>query len=602
MFRAPTPVEAEALAAHQVWVTEAAAETSCLGAFELERDGRRRWYLLGAKSVLTHEPKILDWKTAPLAGLYFAAQVGEPLELEVGGRPFVGRLVSRARYRVVDGALVEVWTEGWRAERRKDGWWIAPPSPEGWRWRPSAARAQASSAWITALDPAQRAAVERPSDRSLLLLGEAGFGKTTVALHRLAHLAEEAGRDRRRFRGLVVVPSEGLVRLARRTLDRLGVPGVEVETYDHLAEREAKLAFPDLPERIDPEKSVPVLRLKRHPELKRLLAERARSLGPPKRRTLLKLFGDRGVVERVAEAAGLGPGSVAEVLEHTHQQFERSSEAALGHVRRSRRQAVDGRGLDEGTPAESAETFDPEDAAVLFELAYRRGEHPLNLGRYDHLVLDEAQELAPLELAWLGRLIGAEGAMTIAGDAQQQTDDTAYFPGWPEALANLGVPEAEVVHLLTSYRCPEAVTTLARAVLAGAPLEAPGDPEAAARLVVVPTRFHQAALLIDGLTALVKEDPRATVAVIGRHASAARQLAEELGRGIGLRLVLDGNFDFAPGVVVTTMAEAKGLEFDYVVLPDQGPGVDPPTPEGRRALYVALTRASQQVWIVRIGG
>jgi DNA helicase-2/ATP-dependent DNA helicase PcrA len=79
-------------------------------------------------------------------------------------------------------------------------------------------------------------------------------------------------------------------------------------------------------------------------------------------------------------------------------------------------------------------------------------------------------------------------------------------------------------------------------------------------------------------------------------------LADELGRGLAVRLALHGAFDFAPGVVVTSLQDVKGLEFDYVVVPDAGPLQYPPTPEGRRALYVALTRASHQVWLSRVAG
>jgi DNA helicase-2/ATP-dependent DNA helicase PcrA len=46
---------------------------------------------------------------------------------------------------------------------------------------------------------------------------------------------------------------------------------------------------------------------------------------------------------------------------------------------------------------------------------------------------------------------------------------------------------------------------------------------------------------------------------------------------------------------VTCVPEVKGLEFDYVVLPDVAAGRYADTPEARRALYVAATRASTQL-------
>jgi superfamily I DNA/RNA helicase len=63
--------------------------------------------------------------------------------------------------------------------------------------------------------------------------------------------------------------------------------------------------------------------------------------------------------------------------------------------------------------------------------------------------------------------------------------------------------------------------------------------------------------------------------------------------------VLDGDFRFEPGVVVTTAAAVSGLEFDAVVIPDLTPSFYPPRqPELARALYVAATRARDWLWLL----
>ena len=64
-------------------------------------------------------------------------------------------------------------------------------------------------------DPIQKQALEVPNDRSLLVTGEDGFGKTTVVLRRLAGIAEDARRGGRAFRALVLVPTPGLLRKCR---------------------------------------------------------------------------------------------------------------------------------------------------------------------------------------------------------------------------------------------------------------------------------------------------------------------------------------------------------------------------------------------------
>ena len=78
-----------------------------------------------------------------------------------------------------------------------------------------------------------------------------------------------------------------------------------------------------------------------------------------------------------------------------------------------------------------AGTVDVEDFAALFELdrlrAELRGARAEHPRRYDALVIDEAQELAPLELKLLGRCVAAGGTLVVAGDAGQQVDATACF-------------------------------------------------------------------------------------------------------------------------------------------------------------------------------
>ena len=62
--------------------------------------------------------------------------------------------------------------------------------------------------------------------------------------------------------------------------------------------------------------------------------------------------------------------------------------------------------------------------------------------------------------------------------------------------------------------------------------------------------------------------------------------------------MLEGEFGFEPGVDVTDVDNAKGLEWDYVVVPDASAEAYPLTDDARRRLHVAVTRASHQLWVV----
>lgn len=479
--------------------------------------------------------------------------------------------------------------------------------------RPAERRERRPSLIDVDLDPAQRRAVERPPGGAMLVLGEAGHGKTTVALHRLAHLYKAA---RGRFRAAVVVPHEGLVRLLQPLVTRLGVD-VPVATYDAWAKRQARRAFGDLPRR-EARACLPgVRRVKRDPALRTLLAEMARrppgridddeDAPPPRTRAhahrgdLQHLFGDRRLVERVARASkqGIGAHAVEQTLEHSRVQFSERGEEAYSYVDAARLVTLDARSLDAGTPDEDAGSVDVEDYAVLFELdrlrAVRKGLRPTRPRAYDCLVLDEAQEFAPLELALLGRSLAPGGTLVVAGDADQQTDPAACFESWPATMAELSAPAYERVVLEVGYRCPPEVVALVKALREGRPLERE------APLV----RFGDEASLIAWVAAeaerLERLDETASVAVVARSPLLARRIAAGLRGVVPCRLVLDGAFVPHRGVDVTVVDQVKGLEFDAVIVADADEDTYPNTPEARRALYVALTRACHTFALACVG-
>ncbi|MEZ4450155.1 MAG: AAA family ATPase [Nannocystaceae bacterium] len=631
--------------------------------------GRTRDLLLADRTALDEGLTILDWQRAPLAELYLSAAEGEAYSIVVDGRELEGVLLERSTLGWEGAALRTIATDEALLAREGAEWRARPRAPRTMPRRPDALRRALLSS--IRLDPAQQAAVTAPESEHLLVLGDAGHGKTTVALHRVAHLAAAARAARRPFRALVIVPGPGLRALCREILDHLEVEGVEVETAAAWIEAEARRIYHDLPLRQSGEREE-VTRLKRHPALLEVLpaviagtpAMRDLKIDPSTmssaRERLLHLFGDRDLMDRViAGSQGvLGRRERDAVLSRTRLQFSPTTEQAYAHVDAERRKTVDGRRIDDGTPDADADTLDAEDFAVVLELgrlaarpdpardhlgdaarperdpagperapaghgrapaatgrdprgsdrtgAPAAGRDPAARGRlrrYDHLVIDEAQELAPIEARVLGRALRPGASLTVAGDAEQQVDEAAYFTTWPDRMRDLGAPGHTQVALEVSYRCPPAVAAFARGVALRGPRvarsELAGDP--AIGLARSP---HAAALhleLVEALALVRADDPRATVAIVCRHEPHARALHQSLTRGLPARFVGPGDVDLRPGVVVTTVRAVKGLEFDLVILPDLEPAIYPDEPRSRRALYVAATRASAALWLCTPG-
>ncbi|MBX2799787.1 MAG: AAA family ATPase [Myxococcales bacterium] len=433
------------------------------------------------------------------------------------------------------------------------------------------------------LDAHQRHVVEADPGSSLLVLGEAGFGKTTAALHRLAHLARTAPFDR----ALVLVPAAGLQHKCAGLLRSLGVRA-RVEVLDAWLGAEARRAFPGLSER-DSEHAPPgVLRFKRHPAVSVVLDEVAElQSAPVDRDDLFELWGDpRLLADVVDESSGdLSRGDASQVEEHTAVQFaevdrfeDGSLMLAMGDVP-----------FHDGTPLHDALTSDVEDYPVLFALDRLRGGRRAPR-RFDHVVVDEAQEFAPLELALIGRAVRRGGSLTVVGDAGQQVDPTAWFADWEATLTALGHGDVRRLQMAQSHRCPQGVVQLARALRQRQPVGRPGTG-------VRQRRFDTHDSQVDALVAWARASPEArTTAVVTPDPEAARRWIRQLPSELGARLVLDRSAQVR-GLVVTTVGRVRGLELDRVAVPDLSKEAWADNPSERNALYVAVTRATQEVWL-----
>jgi DNA helicase II / ATP-dependent DNA helicase PcrA len=568
------------------------------GYLALHTERGNREYLLGPRTDADATPPLLDWRMAPLAEAFFRAGPGEPFELEVGERVTSGTVTARYVIAQHGKTLIGDMT----VLRAEDDWRehaTARPAP--------APGPPIDRAALPVLDPEQQKAVELPADTSLVVDGEAGVGKTLVALYRIAALAERAAAKSKRFRALVLVPTEGLRRLCRLIADRLGLTKLEIAVFEPWLVARAQLAFPGLPKRLSEGAGAQVIALKRHPALRTVLDD---FIGwkPPKddeklprsRARLLHLFGDRDRLVRVLDAAGgvLPERAIAMTQKHTRIQFETTTEKAHKHVDAARLVALDGRSLDAGTPTEDAHTCDFEDLAVLFELVRRKALPAVELPHYDHVFIDEAQLRSALELAAVGDALTRGGTVTLAGDHRQATDESAWFTDWPTARAELRAQRWAEVTLAITYRSVPAIGDFARAVSearAELPTEPPADP--ALWATSCDSALAQAAALCWHLDALLTRDPWRQIAVIARNPDHARRLHAELSRGVDPTLVLDGDFRFEPGIIVTTASAVSGLEFDAVVVPDLSASFYP-SEELRRALYVVATRARDWLWLL----
>ncbi|NJP68646.1 HelD family protein [Streptomyces spiramenti] len=298
-------------------------------------------------------------------------------------------------------------------------------------------------------------------------------------------------------------------------------------------------------------------------------------------------------VERLVDRVWASPGP-REALRSLYDSSELLAECAEGILDEDEQQAL--RRARAATA--DADRWTLDDHVCLEELrALITGETPR---RYGHIVIDEAQDLTPMQARALRRRCAAGGSMTVLGDLAQATG-----PHTPTSWDRIGVALSDqgdwrVAELTRSYRVPaeimEFVAPLARVVAPtlSSPLAVrEAGPEAVRTVATEPWKLlqdtvdHVAQLsgTSDGSTlrsiAVVVPDDLDWLDEISRRIDESGAVAE-LGR---------------QHVSVLAASQAKGLEYDHVLV------VEPATladrgPSGLRQLYVALTRSTQTLTVL----
>ncbi len=254
--------------------------------------------------------------------------------------------------------------------------------------------------------------------------------------------------------------------------------------------------------------------------------------------------------------------------------------------------------------------LDPEDDALLLRLLQlKHGGIFMPGGRrfeYEHVVIDEAQDLCPIEVRVLLDCVSAGKSVTIAGDRAQKMIFDNGFTDWPRLLEDAGLPHVAIQPLQITYRSTRQVMELSRTVLG--PLHNAED-----QLIArdgAPVGYYpftdigeSVAFLAEALRGLMQREPTASVALVTRYPQQADVYYQSLrvAEVPRLRRVARQDFSFKPGIDVTDVRHVKGLEFDYVIVLDPTAQNYPEVVASRHLLHIAVTRAAHQLWLVCSG-
>jgi DNA helicase IV len=501
---------------------------------------------------------------------------------------------------------------------------------------------------VATIQPDQDDIVRAPLTESICVQGAPGTGKTAVGLHRAAYLLYTHGDQLARTGVLVVGPNRAFLRYIEQVLPALGEVEVDQATVADLTAR--------VTVRADDAPAVAVLKgdARMAEVLRRALWG---GISKPADSIQVPLSGRkyRITVERlkrfVDDLRRAGTGGVddqqlvhyaagRERLAMSVAEYARRMKEAGGgsptdaETRRAARSAevrafcdavwpaVDAAGLvcalfsDPDLLARAARgvlteeeqellrwpsaprsvraaRWTPADAVLVDEVAGMLERTP----GYGHVVVDEAQDLSPMQCRAVARRLAA-GSLTVLGDLAQATSPWSAAD-WSQTLTGLGRPDTTVRPLTRGYRVPGEVLDFANRLL---PRIAPGLPAATAmRREPGSLQLRPVEVLAEPLAAVVAElaESEGSTGVVCADASVADVVGMLAAAGLDVApLTDDGSAPTRVSVVPATLV--KGLEFDHVVVVEPA-AIVAAEPRGLHRLYVVLTRAVSSLVVLHGG-
>ncbi|GIJ47320.1 DNA helicase [Virgisporangium aliadipatigenens] len=571
-----------------------------------ERDDPRSRYHIGRRHVTDPlgEPMVLDWR-APLSRAFYRASAKDPQHVTV-----------RRRFGFVKGKITSFEDEHLdRGEELGTASRILTAEIE----RP---RVGPMRDIVATIQPEQDELVRAELADTICVQGAPGTGKTAVGLHRAAYLLY-LHRERLKRNGVLIVgPNTAFLHYIASVLPALGEVEVQQSTVDGLLPG-TEVRSTDSPEAAAVKHDVRMAAVLHDA----LWAHVRRPTGPLQVSDgAYRWRIDEGVLRRLVDevrregpAYGVGRERVrARITALLQRQAEYRSGESPGEawLRRMGRSKPVVAVLDEVWPAVTgpelvaavlrdppAETLTPEERdairwakppktvksarwsaadLVLIDEANGLIDRPAS---YGHVVVDEAQDLSPMQCRAIARR-SEHGSLTVLGDLAQGTAPWAAT-SWAESLAHLGKPDGRVVPLTTGFRVPEAVLVLANRLLPALAVDVPPAvslrSDGALRIRPVPDAAD--ALVATVRAALASEGSVGVIAPEARVPDLADRLA-----AADIAFSDPDQVDSPERVTLLAATVAKGLEYDHVIVVEPAEIVEA-EPRGLNRLYVVLTRA-----------
>jgi len=426
---------------------------------------------------------------------------------------------------------------------------------------------------LATLQPDQHDLASRPADESILIQGHPGTGKTIIAAYRAAYMITP-DPSRKHIRSVMLVgPTAGYVKHVEGLVRPLDPEGRIVVT--HLEELLAGvISIKGMwsggigGEHNDVDGKARGLAEGAVRQIKRAGAIRS---GPPGRKDLTRRENLRAIYELIETNGG-----------------------PMGTLSKDPDQIQWMRKLPPFTKASTLRRYLPLLAQCALAL-----QPVLESQKFEHIIVDEAQDVSPIEWNILFEWLAADGHWTLVGDLNQRRSDATYG-SWQEIGDHLllgdGNSPVKPVDIRRGYRSTSQILRFADKLLPASKRGAESlqtvGPEVRVEYSATAATLPEAAISVaaelsakydSGTVAIITVDPGAVIGHLGRLGWRRQDGLSSWGKG-----------ERALKVIVPE--DARGLEFDAVVVME--PGAFPENLGRQGQLYTSLTRANRELAVV----
>lgn len=225
--------------------------------------------------------------------------------------------------------------------------------------------------------------------------------------------------------------------------------------------------------------------------------------------------------------------------------------------------------------------------------------------RYDHIVIDEAQDITPLHFKVLYEF-SRDNSMTILGDLAQGIYPYHGVADWEELVPLVGREAIRMETLHQSYRSTSEIISFANDLLrrTGVAETELAQPVARSGPSPVLRQYSDTTALVDAIVDAVETEHslgHTSIAIICKTVRDCLALADRLEERLELQRLVDRDQSYTGATVVIPSYLTKGLEFDAVIIADAQAEIYRPNNLDARLLYVSLTRASHSLYVFWAG-